>query len=57
MIDDIENKIENLQLQECSFKKSGFWKLVVSLETYQTETVTLGLCYIEDLIFLENNMV
>ena len=57
MIDDIENKIENLQLQECSFKKSGFWKLVVSLEIYQTETVTLGLCYIEDLIFLENNMV
>ena len=24
---------------------------------YETETVTSGLCYIEDLIFLENNMV
>ena len=24
---------------------------------YETETVTSGLCYIEDLIFLENNIV
>ena len=24
---------------------------------YETETVTSGLCYIEDLIFLQNNIV
>ena len=57
MIDDIENKIENLRLQECSLKNRSFWKLVILLETYETETVTSGLCYIEDLIFLENNIV
>ena len=34
MIDDIENKIENLRLQECSLKNRYFWKLVISLETY-----------------------
>ena len=32
-------------------------KLVILLETYETETVTSGLCYTEDLIFLENNIV
>ena len=53
MIDDIENKIENLRLQECSLKNRSFWKLVISLETYETKKVT----YIEDLIFLENNIV
>ena len=57
MIDNIENKIENLRLQECSLKNRSFWKLVILLETYETETVTSGLCYIEDLIFLENNIV
>ena len=50
MIDNIENKIENLRLQECSLRNRSFWKLVISLET---ETVTSGLCYIEDLIFLD----
>ena len=35
------------------FKNRSFWKLVISLETYETDTVT----YIEDLIFLENNIV
>ena len=56
MIDNIESKIENHQLQECSLKNRSFWKLVISLETYETETVTSGLCYIKDLIFLENNI-
>ena len=28
--DDIENKIQNLQLQECSLKNRFFWKLVIS---------------------------
>ena len=30
---NIENKIENLGLQECSLKNRSFWKLVISLET------------------------
>ena len=57
MIDDIGNKIEILRLQKCSLKSRSFWKLVISLETYEMEIVTSGLCYIEDLIFLENNIV
>ena len=39
------------------FKERSFSKLVISLETYETDTVTSGLCYIEDLNFLENNIV
>ena len=59
MIDDIENKIEYLRLQEWSLKNRSFWKLVISLETflYEIKIVTLGLCYIENLIFLKNNIV
>ena len=34
MINDTENEIENLSLQECSFKDRSFWKLVILLETY-----------------------
>ena len=34
MIDNIENKIENLRLQKCSIKNRSFLKLVISLETY-----------------------
>ena len=34
MIDNIESKIENVGLQECSLKKRLFWNLVISLETY-----------------------
>ena len=56
-MDDIENKIENLRLQEYSLKNRSFWKLVISLETYIKQTVTSGLCSIKDLIFLENNIV
>ena len=33
MIDDIENKIENVRLQESSLKNRYFWKLVDLLET------------------------
>ena len=33
-INDIENKIDNFQLQECSLKHRSFWKLLISLETY-----------------------
>ena len=34
MIDNIENKIEDLRLQEYSLKNRFCWKLVISLETY-----------------------
>ena len=34
MADNIENKIENLRLQECSLKSRSFWKSVISLETH-----------------------
>ena len=33
-IDNIESKIENLYLRECSLKNRSFWKLVISLEAY-----------------------
>ena len=29
MIEDIDNKTENLRLQECSLKYRYFWKLVI----------------------------
>ena len=35
----------------------SFLMLVISLETYEREMVTSGLSHIEDLIFLENNLV
>ena len=59
MVDDMENKIANLRFQECSLKSRSFLNLVVLLESYMKwmETVTSGLCYMEDLIFLENNIV
>ena len=37
MIDNIESKIENLQLQKCSLKNRSFWNLVISLETYRKQ--------------------
>ena len=39
---DIENKIENLRIKECSLKNRLFCKLVLSLETFKTLTVTSG---------------
>ena len=57
MINDTENEIENLSLQECSFKDRSFWKFYFAWNVYEMETVTSGFCYIEDLIFLENNII
>ena len=34
MIDNIEHKIENLRLEECSLKNRSFWELIILLETY-----------------------
>ena len=34
MIDNIENKIENLRFQECSLKNRSFWELIILLETH-----------------------
>ena len=48
MIDNVENKTENRRIQKYSLKIRSFWKLVISLETYESE-----LCYMDDLIFLE----
>ena len=59
MINIVENKVENIRLQGYCLKNclenlevSSFAKNI-----YEIETVTSGLCYIEDLIFLENNLV
>ena len=43
MIDDMENKIKNFQLQECSLKIDPFGSYFAR-NIY--ETVTLGLCYL-----------
>ena len=53
MINDIENKIENVRLQECSLKNRSFWKLIVSLETYMKRRQQLY----DYVIFLENKIV
>ena len=44
---------------ECETLESffKFHNSTFNLYIYETETVTSGLCYIEDLIFLENNIV
>ena len=57
MIDNIESKIKHLRLQKYSLKNRFFWKLVISLETYETEALTSEICYIEELICLENKTV
>ena len=58
MIENIESKIQNLRFQKCSLKKKGLLELSYFVRNiYQTETVTSGLCYIEDLIFLDNKVV
>ena len=41
-VDNIESKIENRWLQESFLKNRSFWKLFISLETYETGTVTSG---------------
>ena len=56
MIDNIGSKIENLRLQECSLK--ALLRVVYfTRNIYETEIVTSGLYYIEDLIILENYIV
>ena len=57
MINNIESKIDNFCLQECSLKNRSFWKLLTLLETYMKKRLTSGLCYIEGLISLANNIV
>ena len=54
MIDNTENKIENLLL----FKKQVLFEVsYFARKIYETESVTSELFHIEDLIFLENNIV
>ena len=36
--DNIESKLENRRLQKSFLKNRSFWKLVISLETYERET-------------------
>ena len=58
MIDNIESKIENVGLQECSLKKKVILELsYFTRDIYQTWTVTSGSSYIEDLNFLGNKIV
>ena len=58
MIDDIENKIENLWLLECSLKKQVLLEVsYFARNIYVMKTVNSGLYCIEDLIFLKNNIV
>ena len=52
MVDDIEN----WNRESSALKNWPFSKLVI-LNIGEVETVTSGLCYIEDLTFLENNVV
>ena len=52
MISNIENKIEDVRLQECFLKKQVFLGVNhFARNIYEMETVNLGLCYIGD--FLE----
>ena len=44
-------------LERKNFKKFLLEVSFFARNIYETETVTLGLCCMEDLIFLENNIV
>ena len=60
MIYNIGNKIKNRLLQEYSLKNTenrSFGSQLFRQKSYETETVTTGLCYIEDLISLKNDIV
>ena len=48
----LETKTETLRLQECFLIIDPFGSCFAT-NIYETGTVTSGLCYIEDLIFLE----
>ena len=50
IIDNIENKIENLRLQECFLKKQILFEVIYFAKNiYRTVAGTSGLYYIEDL--------
>ena len=57
MIDDIENKIEFLTSGKLLKKYVLLEVSYLARNIYEMETVTSELCYIEDLIFLETNIV
>ena len=57
MIDDIENKIEFLNSGKLLKKYVLLEVSYLARNVYEMETVTLELRYIEDLIFLETNIV
>ena len=57
LIDKIENKIENTRLPEYFRKKVLLEVSYFARNIYETKTLISRLCYIEDLIFLENNIV
>ena len=57
MIDNIENKLENIRLQEYSEKCVLLEVSYFIRNIHEAETVTSGLYYMEDLIFLKNNVV
>ena len=57
MIDDIENKIEFLTSGKLLKKYVLLEVSYLARNIYEMETVTSELHYIEDLIFLETNIV
>ena len=57
MIDDIENKIEFLNSGKLLKKYVLLEVSYLARNIYEMETVTSQLRYIEDLIFLETNIV
>ena len=58
VIDNIENKIENLQLHNVPYKIQVLLEVsYFARNIYEKKLVISELCYIEDLIFLENNIV
>ena len=57
MIDDIENKIEFLNSGKLLKKYVLLEVRYLARNIYEMETVTSELRYIEDLIFLETNIV
>ena len=57
MIDDIENKIEFLNSGKLLKKYVLLEVNYLARNIYEMETVTSELRYIEDLIFLETNIV
>ena len=58
VIDNIDNKIENLQLPNILYKIQVLLEVsYFARNIYEKKPVISELCYIEDLIFLENNIV